>query len=125
MYNDAHFFSFKFERLAHQPLPLDPNHPDYNERHCYAVDDAHVVLEGLAQAQVLTRSVAVEGLPSEVAQLITSNAIPEESDRNARIATLTAHVFDAEQVKLAIRKDPKRPAFVLPRDYGISDERRM
>lgn len=88
------------------------------------MDDTHVLLEGMSQAQLLTRTVCVKGLPSELAQLLSAAHVPDQSDRNVRSATLSAHVYDAEQVKRAVRKDPARPAFVFPREYGISDERR-
>ncbi|KAJ9576804.1 hypothetical protein L9F63_006578, partial [Diploptera punctata] len=35
-----------------------------------------------------------------------------------------SHLFDAMQEKLPIRKDPERPAWVFPRDYGITHKRR-
>jgi len=36
---------------------------------------------------------------------------------------LNSHLFDAEQQKLPKRKDPERPAWNFPRDYGITDRR--
>lgn len=36
----------------------------------------------------------------------------------------TSFLFDAQQEKLPIRKVPDRPAYVLPRDYGITEFRR-
>lgn len=119
--------SVTFEHLLPREQPLDATHPDWHERAAYTVNDTDVLLEGLRQAQVVTRTVCVDGLPSELSQLVAGSQaanIPEQTDRAVRNATLTAHCFDAEQVKLARRKDPKRPAYVLPRDYGISDARR-
>lgn len=43
---------------------------------------------------------------------------------NVKHALLSSHVFDAEQKKLAVKKLPDRPAFKLPREYGITDSRR-
>lgn len=37
---------------------------------------------------------------------------------------LAAHLLDAEQKKTAKIKVPERPAFVLPRVYGITDSRK-
>lgn len=84
-----------------------------------------MLLEGLDQAQVLLKTLAVDGLPNKVEQLLSKSNIPDASDQSVRNSILTANLFDAEQKKLAIRKDPNRPAYVLPRDYGITDSRRM
>lgn len=37
----------------------------------------------------------------------------------------TSNIFDAHQEKLPKRKDPTRPAWVFPRDYGITNCRKM
>lgn len=104
---------------------LDETHPDWKQQKCYSFDDSNVLLEGLEQAQVLLKTLTVDRLPDKVEQLLAKSNIPDASDISVRNAILTSNLFDAEQKKLAIRKDPNRPAFVLPRDYGITDSRRM
>lgn len=83
-----------------------------------------MLLEGVQQAQVLTKTLCVDRLPTKIEELVENSIIPEASEASIRNAILTANVFDAEQKKLAIRKDPNRPAFVFARDYGITDARR-
>lgn len=36
-----------------------------------------------------------------------------------------SHIYDAQQVKLPVRKDPERPAWNFPRDYGINAKRKL
>lgn len=45
-------------------------------------------------------------------------------DKSMEEAVLASHLLDAEQKKTAIIKVPERPAFVLPRVYGITDSRK-
>lgn len=106
-------------------MPLDESHPGWKEQKCYTFGDSNVLLEGLEQAQVLLKTLTVDRLPSKVEQLLAKSNVPDSVDMSVRSAILTSNLFDAEQKKLAIRKDPNRPAYVLPRDYGITDARRM
>lgn len=119
------FFRIQVDHIFPKPQLMDETHSNWNERKCYTISDSNVLLEGLEQAQVLLKTLAVDRLPTKIEQLLAKSIIPDTSDGHLRNAILTANVFDAEQKKLAIRKDPKRPAYVLPRDYGITDARRM
>lgn len=118
-------YRIQFDRIFPKPLALDATHPEWNDRKSYLFDDSNVLLEGLEQAQVLVKTLIVDRLPHNVEQLLAKSNVPDSSDISVRNAILTSNLFDAEQKKLAIRKDPNRPAYVLPRDYGITDARRM
>ncbi|KAJ0173629.1 hypothetical protein K1T71_010778 [Dendrolimus kikuchii] len=106
------------------PLPLDKNHPDYKERPCYTLKHTNVLLEGLSQAQVLTKTIIAENrLPPKVEELAAISA-PAAIHENVKKAILSANVFDCEQEKLPKIKDPQRPAVNFPRILGITDRRR-
>lgn len=118
-------FSFVAERL---PLPkkevFDHTHPLWNERKCHVFGDTNVLIEGIPQAQLLTKSVVVDGLPASVQQAIDSTQIPGRSDAFMQEMVRTSFLFEAEQEKLPIRRNPEKPAHNLRRDYGITDSRR-
>ncbi|KAG7297953.1 hypothetical protein JYU34_018707 [Plutella xylostella] len=106
------------------PLPLDENHPEYKERPCYTISTNNVLLEGLSQAQVLTKTVIAEDrLPQKIEEL-ASRETPKEIHVGVKKAILSANVFDCEQKKLPKIKDPVRPAYNFPRILGITDRRK-
>ncbi|XP_026760659.1 39S ribosomal protein L37, mitochondrial [Galleria mellonella] len=107
-----------------QPLPLDQNHPDYKERPCYTLKNTNVLLEGIAQAQVITKTILAEDkLPQKIEELAEVVA-PKTVHDGVKKAILSANVFDTEQKKLPKIKDPERPAYNFPRILGITDRRR-
>ncbi|XP_050354296.1 39S ribosomal protein L37, mitochondrial [Nymphalis io] len=107
-----------------RPLPLDENHPDYKERPCFTLKNTNVLLEGISQAQALTKTIIAEDiLPQKIEELAEISA-PKAIHRGVKQAILNANVFDCEQKKLPKRKDPLRPAYNFPRTLGISDRRK-
>lgn len=78
----------------------------------------------MPQAQVLTKTVCVDGLPEKLQAAIDAIEFSRETDKNAKNAVLNALLLDAEQQKLEKLKDPSRPAWVFPRVYGITRQRR-
>lgn len=105
-------------------VPLDENHPNYKERPCYTLKHTNVLLEGISQAQVLTKTIIAENiLPHKIEELAAIPA-PKAIHENVKKAILSANVFDCEQKKLPKIKDPERPAYTFPRILGISDRRR-
>ncbi|KAG6449976.1 39S ribosomal protein L37, mitochondrial [Manduca sexta] len=107
-----------------RPLPLDENHPEYKEIPCYTLKHTNVLLEGLSQAQVLTKTIVADGtLPPKIEELAQLPA-PAAIHENVKKAILSANVFDCEQKKLPKIKDPNRPAYNFPRILGITDRRR-
>lgn len=80
-----------------------------------------MLLEGLAQAKIITNTVEVkEGLPDKI------NVDKSIKGINSRVKEiiLSSHLFDAHQEKLPKIKDPLRPAWNFPRLYGITDVRK-
>lgn len=117
--------SFKIEGGYFPTLEVfDNTHSLWKDRKCHTYNDSNVLLEGIRQAQLLTKSIAVDGLPSNVEQIIENIKIPAQSDEFMQNAVKDSFLFDAQQEKLAKRKVPDRPAYVLPREYGITDIRR-
>ncbi|XP_013184709.2 large ribosomal subunit protein mL37 [Amyelois transitella] len=107
-----------------QPAPLDENHPDYKDRPCYTLKHNNLLLEGLSQAQVLTKTIVAENrLPQRIEELAEVSA-PKAVHENVKKAILSANVFDCEQKKLPKIRDPERPAYTFPRILGITDKRR-
>ncbi|XP_065073293.1 large ribosomal subunit protein mL37 [Ochlerotatus camptorhynchus] len=110
------------------PLPpevqLDENHPLYKREQCYLYGDRNVLLEGVRQAQVLLNTVVYDELPLKVEERVDKTKIPTQLDRSMQQSVLAALVFETEQVKTALIKDPERPAFKFPRVYGISSEKK-
>ena len=103
---------------------MDENHPDYKQRPCYTLHHSRVLLEGISQAQVLTKTIIAEDkLPSKIEELANIPA-PKGIHENVKKAILSANVFDCEQKKLPKIKDPNRPAYNFPRILGITDRRR-
>ncbi|CAH2094628.1 unnamed protein product [Euphydryas editha] len=106
------------------PLPLDSSHPDYKERPCFTLKSTNVLLEGISQAQVLTKTIIAEDkLPHRIEELANLTA-PKSIHKGVKQVILNANVFDCEQKKLPKKKDPARPAFNFPRILGITDRRR-
>lgn len=103
-------------------MKLDETHPNWHDKACHVIDDTNVLVEGADQAQVLLKTIHIEGLPE-------SYQVKSEINKNAKeIAKqiiISSQLFDAQQEKLPIVKDPSRPAWNFARDYGILHSRRM
>ncbi|CAG2057522.1 unnamed protein product [Timema podura] len=110
----------KFVGLEDKPLPWDEFHPLYHKQECHMYGNHSVLLKGLDQAKVLTNTVELEqGLPAALPR-VTASARHHHLVNNLIMSSL---VLDAEQKKLPKLKDPERPAFNFPREYGITDVR--
>lgn len=103
---------------------IDETHPLWNSRVCHIFGDTNVLITGMPQAQVLTKTVCVDGLPEKLQSAIDNIEFSRETDRNLKSAVVNAHLIDAEQQKLEKLKDPSRPAWNFPRVYGITRQRR-
>lgn len=113
------------ETRFYDPEPqLDKNHPLYKQRVCHTFDDSNVLEEGVPQAQVLTKTLTVARLPEKLQKIVDATEISAESDLYMKNAILSAHLFEATQVKLPKLKDPLRPAWNFPRAYGISAQKK-
>ncbi|XP_075147365.1 mitochondrial ribosomal protein L37 [Haematobia irritans] len=90
----------------------------------YVYADENVLLEGMPQAQVLTKSILVKGLPEKWLELLDSISIPSGIEHLIPRVVLASYLFDAEQEKLPKVKLSERPGYNLPREYGICQYRR-
>lgn len=100
---------------------FDETHPDWHNDKIFQYKDDHVLVEGIKQAKVLTKTVELqEGLP----ETFELKNIPKEIDLLAQQLIENCQMFDAEQRKLPKIKDPKRPYHTFDRVYGISQNRR-
>ncbi|KAK6638557.1 hypothetical protein RUM43_006824 [Polyplax serrata] len=105
-------------------LPFDENHPDYKTEPCYKYMDRNVLLEGTQQAQVLTNTIAVKEFPEHMDKFSKNLKLPDNIHSEVQKRIMLSCVFEATQQKLPKKKDPFRPAWVFPRDYGIPDTRK-
>ncbi|KAJ6645811.1 39S ribosomal protein L37, mitochondrial [Pseudolycoriella hygida] len=103
---------------------FDHTHPLWKEEKCHEFGDENVLLEGIPQAQVLTKSIVIDGLPPNVQQFIKNIEIPAKTHTNMKKNVMYSCMFDAEQKKKPIKRTlPGKPAHYLPREYGISERR--
>lgn len=117
------FVIFRIEVIGYKekPIVFDETHPDWHTEPLLFYKDENVLLEGLNQAKVLTKTVELqEGLP----ETIVLKDIPKEIDTFAKQIVKNSQIFDAEQKKLPKIKDPVRYFFNFPRVYGVTQNRR-
>ncbi|XP_074109007.1 mitochondrial ribosomal protein L37 [Cotesia typhae] len=99
------------------------NHPDWKEKPCFKLNTNDLLVMGTDQAQVLTKTLLVkEGLPDKIEGLIKDNS--KEVDNIVKRIIRSSNIFDAHQEMLPKKKDPARPAWNFPRDYGLTDIRK-
>ena len=97
---------------------------NWEDKKCVVFEDHNVLQEGISQACLLTNTLQMDDqLPQKVKELITD--IPADVNNFVKRIVCTSTIYDPEQVKLPIIKDPERPAWVFPRRYGISSTRKM
>ncbi|KAI5746187.1 hypothetical protein M8J77_000919 [Diaphorina citri] len=118
--------SFDYAHVFNPPqLRKDANHPDFKPVPCFSFGDSNVLLEGLDQAKLLTNTVEVnDDLPEKILKLKEENPVSDAVHKIVQKNLYSALVYDGAQEKLPIRKDPERPAYRFPRDYGITDFRK-
>lgn len=114
---------FRVEVIGYKdvPPPLDHTHPDWHDRALMSYKDHNVLLEGLNQAKIVTNSIEIE---TNLPEKIKISELPKDVDKISKYIIFNSHLFDAEQKKLPIIKDPSRPAWNFPRTYGITQDRR-
>lgn len=94
------------------------------QRNAYQFTDDITLQEGLAQAQWLTNTQIISNsLPQYVSSAIEELSTDTHQLIKRNLANVT--IFDAYQAKLPKRKDPQKPMWVFPRDYGIPLSRLM
>lgn len=100
---------------------FDETHPDWHNEPLFQYKDDNVLVEGLKQAKVLTKTVELQkGLPES----FELKDIPKEIDSLAKQIVKNCQMFDSEQKKLPKIKDPQKPYHTFSRLYGITQNRR-
>ncbi|KAF5272436.1 hypothetical protein FQA39_LY07904 [Lamprigera yunnana] len=103
-----------------KPAAFDKTHPNWHDKVCHTYKDNNVLIEGLDQAKIITNTVEIhEGLP---VQIVVPKG-PSGLDKSVKEIILNSHLFDSEQEKLPKKKDPERPAWNFPRDFGVTQSR--
>lgn len=107
-----------------KPILEDESHPNWHKKACSIFGDQNVLIGGLPQAQVLTNTLEINSFPRQIEDVLINDQLPKTVDRSVQNAIFSSQLLDAQQVKLPKVKLVDRPAFNLPRLYGISHERR-
>ncbi|GLV39876.1 mitochondrial ribosomal protein L37 [Carabus blaptoides fortunei] len=104
-----------------KPVRKDETHPNWHENVCYFYRDNNVLLEGIDQAKIITKTIELQsGLP----EIIENAPKPSKEINNRALRIImSSHLFDTQQEKLPKIKDPERPAYNFPRVLGITNER--
>ncbi|XP_011195002.2 39S ribosomal protein L37, mitochondrial [Zeugodacus cucurbitae] len=102
----------------------DKNH-DWNTKSCHLFGDNNVLLKGIQQAQLLTKTIEVPSLPEGIQDSLDKIQISGLFERNIKGAILASNIFSADQEKLHKKKDTLRPEYNLPREYGIPKEKKI
>ena len=123
-YFNIDIFRLDFSECFEPREGVGENHPDWNSRQCHMLKDENVLLEGLTQAQVLTKTIVFDNLPDKLEENLQKLKIPTDIERSMQQSVLVSHLLDAQQEKTAKVKLPEKPAYVLPRIYGITDSRK-
>lgn len=63
-------------------------------------------------------------LPENLQKRVNNIEITETTDIQLKNSILQAHLYDAHQEKLAIKKHPVKLMWVFKRDWGITDQRK-
>lgn len=120
---------FLFSNNFAEPTPFgqlerNENHPWWNTRVCHLLGNSNVLICGKKQAQALTKTLLINELPESVQKLRNNIEIADATHVQLKNSILQAHLYDAHQEKLAIRKHPTKLMWVFKRDWGITDQRK-
>lgn len=86
--------------------------------------DSNVLICGKNQAQVLTKTIAVNSLPEKLEKLAKDIEINSETEIQMKNSIMYAHLFDARQEALVKKKHPVKLMWNFKRDLGITDQRK-
>lgn len=118
------FSSTDFVGIYSNDIKNDETHPLWQDEKCHIFRDSNVLLEGVPQAQVLLKTIELKELPSRMEEQFAKLKIPKNIHNSMEQFVLSSHVLDSEQEKTAVIKLSDRIAFNLPRNYGITDNRK-
>lgn len=110
--------------LFEKPLPEDEKHPDYQAEECYVFGDSNVLVEGVAQTQILLNTLVFKNLPDKMEESFVNIKVPSDVERSMQQSVLVSHLLDGEQQKTEKIVNPLRPMRPYPRNYGITEARK-
>ncbi|XP_033758094.1 39S ribosomal protein L37, mitochondrial-like [Pecten maximus] len=111
------------QQLDHVTLPTDETEqPGYNSEPVWEFTDNNRFIEGLKQAQNLTKSIIYSGMPDGVSSLIDKVEHPQQNELLKRII-LQSQVWDPAKDKLPKRIDKSYIKWHFQREYGIPRNR--
>ncbi|XP_052888632.1 39S ribosomal protein L37, mitochondrial isoform X2 [Anopheles moucheti] len=113
--------NFHVPGIVPPPVAFDEMHSVREYKPAYVYGDTNVLLEGVRQAQSLLNTVVFDDLPLKMKEKLEQTIITSRVDRSMQQAVL---LYDAEQSKRVYVKVPDRPAYNLPREYGLSEGRK-
>ncbi|XP_017789946.1 PREDICTED: 39S ribosomal protein L37, mitochondrial [Habropoda laboriosa] len=103
---------------------IEPTVLEEVNKNCLTFEDHNVLQEGVPQACLLTNTLKMDDeLPKKIKDLITD--VPDNINNLLLRFIYTSVIYDAQQIKLPIFKDPNRPSWVFPRAYGICTTKKM
>ncbi|XP_018335000.1 uncharacterized protein LOC108743894 [Agrilus planipennis] len=90
---------------------LNKTHPNWHEKICYTYKDDNVLLEGLNQAKIITKTVEIkEGLPDN----FTLKNATEDVHKKVKNIIFNSHLFDAETKTVNLKfKDQRKTSMEL------------
>lgn len=74
------FSQFMTHTVQPQPLPEDENHPDWKDRPCLEYGDNDLLVEGLGQAQHLTKTVVFENILPNSVEALTEDVTKQTNE---------------------------------------------
>lgn len=110
--------------LFPKPLPLNEDHPEYQQEGVYLFGDSNVLVQGTIQAQVLLKTAVFAEFPEKVEEAFQNLKLPNDVERSMQQSVLVSHLLDAEQQKTIKIVNPLRPMRPYPRNYGITEARK-
>lgn len=103
----------------------DDINPNWNTKPSYLFGDNNVLLKGIQQALLLTKTIEVPSLPECIQDSLDRIQITGLLEHNIKRAIVASNIFSADQEKLHKNNNTLRPEYNLPREYGIPKERRI
>ncbi|XP_058790105.1 large ribosomal subunit protein mL37 [Phymastichus coffea] len=102
----------------------DETHPDWKDRPCLTYSDNDLLIEGLPQAQNITKTIVFENVWPDAVEKATKD-VSDNIHEIVKRSIQTSVIFDAHQELLPKVKDPVRYWWNFPRAMGITDVRKI
>lgn len=88
--------------------------------------DNNVLVGGMPQAQVLTKTLMFDKLPEKLEKKFNSLKLPTDIERSMHQSVLVSHLLDAEQIKSPYKVTiaPDKARHFHPKEYCITERRK-